>query len=686
MSSELVKQINSLGIGKLKDIARELKISGFSKYKSDTKDDLAKQVIAELKKKSETELREILTGALGAAKSAAKPVAAKSAVVKPVAAKGTAAKTTKPVAKKVVIEEVESEEEVEEEEEDEEVTVESLLKLQKPMLLTMAKGLGIETTTKMTKDELANLIFEEVKKSEVEEEAKEVEEDEEAVTVENLLKLGRIELVTMAKGLGIKVTTKTTKDDLANLIFSKVAEVEKDEEEEVKPKAKPEPKVEKAKPAVSDKCPDELSKADCMDPKKNLLTKVKEIAKNCGIVPGKKTKEELCNEIVDVIQKRQTKEEKDKEEEEEEEAMEKIVSEFDNCRKNMDKLTTDKLREFLDSKGIKSKPTQKQQLVDYSCAVDLNPRCDPENNVNCDKDQVCDVNNVPGVCIPTETADSRKLLVTWEYNGKKFIGSKVAINSLKEKLEKAVEVEKPKEEVKSMIRPLIRPRVALKPVEEEKEEVVSRIEELVNNFVKSNKLTAKDKNVLLSTLETFVPMIEKHIKTNKSSSSLLSLLEDEDSLKVYDVVDIFNQIIVKYNPITKAISKPEEEEKVEEKKEEVKPVAPVFVKPLPVIAKGAAAKGAAAKTVAKPIVAKPAVLEETEEKKEEVKPVAPVFVKPAAAKAVAKPVIAKPVKLAEDTEVMDIQDYIQRIKSGESEELAKFTAAQQSILKCLGLI
>jgi hypothetical protein len=73
-------------------------------------------------------------------------------------------------------------------------------------------------------------------------------------------------------------------------------------------------------------------------------------------------------------------------------------------------------------------------MREYLCAVEKNARCDPDKEVWCNGDLICDASNTPGVCISPELAGRRTSLTSIELpGGRKVIGSLKTIQDLQGK-------------------------------------------------------------------------------------------------------------------------------------------------------------------------------------------------------------------------------------------------------------
>ena len=101
--------------------------------------------------------------------------------------------------------------------------------------------------------------------------------------------------------------------------------------------------------------------------------------------------------------------------------------------KKLMKMGLKELKDVMYDAGLKhGLPKSKKGMVDYLCATEENGRCDPEKGVLCDDEFVCDASNNPGVCVsPDQASQHGGDLNTWEYNGKKIVGTYDAINALK---------------------------------------------------------------------------------------------------------------------------------------------------------------------------------------------------------------------------------------------------------------
>ena len=88
--------------------------------------------------------------------------------------------------------------------------------------------------------------------------------------------------------------------------------------------------------------------------------------------------------------------------------------------------------------GGKNEPT-KAQNMEYLCALDNDLKCDPLVGEDCKGNLVCDVTNDTNVCVSKDLANERvknpdRGLQEMEYEGKRIIGSAIAIKKLKEQI------------------------------------------------------------------------------------------------------------------------------------------------------------------------------------------------------------------------------------------------------------
>ena len=96
-------------------------------------------------------------------------------------------------------------------------------------------------------------------------------------------------------------------------------------------------------------------------------------------------------------------------------------------------MKVDELRELMNKAEImKNRPSKKQDMAAYLCAVQQNGRCDPEKGVDCNGNLVCDVQ--AKVCLDRDLAARRNQEIV-EINGKTIVGTPAAITQLRKKLE-----------------------------------------------------------------------------------------------------------------------------------------------------------------------------------------------------------------------------------------------------------
>jgi hypothetical protein len=107
----------------------------------------------------------------------------------------------------------------------------------------------------------------------------------------------------------------------------------------------------------------------------------------------------------------------------------------ENCggfsRSNLNNMSKSMLDDVLKDINIsKAIPESKSGKINYFCSALENGRCDVYNDKLCDGEYVCDMNNKPGVClVPSQI--SGKSVESFEYKGKKVVGTKQAISKLK---------------------------------------------------------------------------------------------------------------------------------------------------------------------------------------------------------------------------------------------------------------
>lgn len=180
-----------------------------------------------------------------------------------------------------------------------------------------------------------------------------------------------------------------------------------------------------------------IEKSECEKPKYKRA-EIDKLAEKCGVDYTKyKNKKSLCEAIFKKFKEQKTASVETESESEPE-------TESENCSDDLKKKSIAELKSRLDNIGFeKNKPTKKSDMIEYICSEKKNGSCDIENEKYCEGDLVCDASNPTGICISKELADSRKLNEI-VYNGKRIIGSKVAINKLQKFLDtKGPSVEEP---------------------------------------------------------------------------------------------------------------------------------------------------------------------------------------------------------------------------------------------------
>ena len=96
-------------------------------------------------------------------------------------------------------------------------------------------------------------------------------------------------------------------------------------------------------------------------------------------------------------------------------------------------MKVDELRKLMNKAEImENRPSKKQDMAAYLCAVQQNGRCDPEKGVDCDGDLVCDAQ--AKVCLGRDIAARRNQEIV-QINGKTIVGTPAAIAQLRKKLE-----------------------------------------------------------------------------------------------------------------------------------------------------------------------------------------------------------------------------------------------------------
>ena len=90
------------------------------------------------------------------------------------------------------------------------------------------------------------------------------------------------------------------------------------------------------------------------------------------------------------------------------------------------------LKGLFEEADLGKAPAKKDTMIDYLCEYENNGKCDPEEGEMCDGDAVCDIN--AKVCLDKKIA-AKSNLDELKIAGKKFIGSKKALDALKKALE-----------------------------------------------------------------------------------------------------------------------------------------------------------------------------------------------------------------------------------------------------------
>ena len=154
---------------------------------------------------------------------------------------------------------------------------------------------------------------------------------------------------------------------------------------------------------------------------------VEKVAKGCGIDTKKVSKkDDRCAALEKLRKKMETvKEKPSKKESDKKKCHNMTLSEFK-------KLSESKSEKVLGEAGLKSKylPEDKEERFEYLCALER-PRCDPVKGKMCDDPLVCDVSKGMNLCVPEF---KKHKLSKFEHKGKTIIGTKSAIDKLKEQL------------------------------------------------------------------------------------------------------------------------------------------------------------------------------------------------------------------------------------------------------------
>ena len=218
-------------------------------------------------------------------------------------------------------------------------------------------------------------------------------------TAEELNKKKKSELLELCKNRGISCSKSWTKEVLILALRNNVKPTKK----KTSHKSNKSNKSKKSKKSKKVKKVLECGiKESICNSKTYKDTEIIELAKKCG-VDHNGTREEICKRISLAVKK-----EKD--------------------------LTKNELQKKLEENDVRiSSNLTKPQMIKYLLAS-REKRCDPEKKILCDGELVCDINNIPGVCIPEDLSEERKQSSIDLY-GKKIVGSKKAIKALKKRLE-----------------------------------------------------------------------------------------------------------------------------------------------------------------------------------------------------------------------------------------------------------
>jgi len=264
------------------------------------------------------------------------------------------------------------------------------------------------------------------------------------VSQSELKSLGITELKKIAKALGIKGISKLRsgdKDELVKQIYD-IQKGGKPREARSRSRSGSPKKAGKSRSRSREHKKQEQEDLACgMENKKCLAAKYKKddiliLAKKCGIdtkIGNKaKTRAQLCAEISAHI--RQRDEQAGFAEEKPQQQTDKLCP-GGVVTSNLANKTVVEIKDLLKQSNIVSGiPKKKSDLISYLCAVENNKRCEPKNNVDCDGGYTCDTSNTPGICISDKFAGDRIAgdnIEEFIFNGRKIIGTKKAINDLK---------------------------------------------------------------------------------------------------------------------------------------------------------------------------------------------------------------------------------------------------------------
>ena len=404
MSSSLSKkELYALTLAKLKELAKEYDIPGRSSYNASNKNELADKIHAAMKKR---------------AKAAAGPIPVVPVVIDPPAAGGELGCDMP------------------------QKTCETSSKYKKPDILALAKKCGV-TNLEGTRKELCARIAQRlgpvpepgpVAPEPLVAPAPQVVEGDDCnmpqKTCETSSKYKKPDILALAKKCGV-TNLEGTRKDLCARIAAKMAGM-------VQPEPAPQPA-----PVVGGELDCNMPQKTCETSSKYKKNDILDLAKRCGVTDLGGTRKDLCARIAARMAAGVVPEPP--------EPVPVVVPEPEpvvvvpvpvgpDCYggktyEELIKLKVDELRELMNKADImKNRPTNKQDMAAYLCAVQQNGRCDPEKGVNCDGDLVCDAQ--AKVCLDRELAGRRNQEIV-QINGKTIVGTPAAIAQLRKKLEAA---------------------------------------------------------------------------------------------------------------------------------------------------------------------------------------------------------------------------------------------------------
>ena len=264
--------------------------------------------------------------------------------------------------------------------------------------------------------------------------------------------LGITELKKIGKALGIKGVSKfrsCDKDELVQQIYN-IQKGGKPRESRSCERSGSPKKASKSRSRSREKKKQDKAELTCgMENKKCMASKYKKddillLAKKCGISTKNgnkdKSRAQLCEEISSLIQRRDEQNVVDDdisfEEKPQPQQQSNKLCPGGVVSSNLANKTVVEIKDLLKQSNIISGiPKKKADLTSYLCAVENNKRCDPKNNVSCDSGYTCDTSNTPGICISDKFAGDRisagDNIEEFIFNGRKIIGTKKAINDLK---------------------------------------------------------------------------------------------------------------------------------------------------------------------------------------------------------------------------------------------------------------